>query len=123
FHVFGTDEVGRDVLMRLIYGARVSIGVGLLVAISGSILGLIIGSLAGYYGGLLDSVLMRVTDALLSLPFIPVLIVVAAIDLQKIPAIASIMPSGFESIFKLVIILCIFSWMPVARLVRGSILS
>ncbi len=123
FHVFGTDEVGRDVLMRLIYGARVSIGVGILVAISGSILGLIIGSMAGYYGGLLDAVLMRVTDALLSLPFIPVLIVVAAIDLQKLPAVAAILPAGLESIFKMVLILCLFSWMPVARLVRGSILS
>lgn len=123
FHLFGTDEVGRDVMIRLIYGARVSIGVGIMVAVAAALLGLIIGSLAGYYGGLLDSVLMRVTDALLSLPLIPVLIVVAAIDLQKLPGVSSFMPVGLESIFKMVIILCMFSWMPVARLVRGSILS
>jgi peptide/nickel transport system permease protein len=123
YHVMGTDEVGRDVMMRLIYGARVSIGVGLLVAISSALLGLIIGALAGYYGGAMDAVLMRVTDALLSLPIMPVLIVVAAIDLQKLPGVAAILPVGMESIFKMVIILCLFSWMPVARLVRGEILS
>lgn len=123
YHVFGTDEVGRDVLMRLIYGARVSIGVGIMVAIASALVGLLIGSLAGFYGGFLDNMLMRITDALLSLPLIPVLIVVAAVDLQKIPWIASLLPGGFESIFKMVIILCLFSWMPVARLVRGSILS
>lgn len=123
FHVFGTDELGRDVLMRLIYGTRISMSVGILVAISSSLLGLIIGGLAGYYGGLVDTLLMRVTDALLSLPILPVLIVFAAIDLQKIPFLSSIMGDGNESIIKLVFLLCLFSWMPVSRLVRGSILS
>ncbi len=123
YHIFGTDEVGRDVFMRLIYGARVSIGVGILVAIASALMGLVIGAVAGYYGGFLDNALMRLTDALLSLPLIPVLIVVAAIDLQKIPVLNSLLPAGMESIFKMVIILCLFSWMGVARLVRGSILS
>lgn len=123
YHVFGTDEVGRDVLLRLIYGARVSIGVGILVAIASALIGLVIGAVAGYYGGFLDNALMRLTDALLSLPLIPVLIVVAAIDLQKVPFLNSLLPTGMESIFKMVIILCLFSWMGVARLVRGSILS
>ena len=123
YHIFGTDEVGRDVFMRLIYGARVSIGVGILVAIASALMGLVIGAIAGYYGGFLDNALMRLTDALLSLPLIPVLIVVAAIDLQKVPFLNSLLPTGMESIFKMVIILCLFSWMGVARLVRGSILS
>jgi peptide/nickel transport system permease protein len=123
FHVFGTDEVGRDVFIRLIYGARVSIGVGIMVAIASALMGLVIGAVAGYYGGFLDNLLMRITDALLSLPLIPVLIVVAAVDLQKLPMLNALLPQGFESIFKMVIILCLFSWMPVARLVRGSILS
>lgn len=123
YHVFGTDEVGRDVFLRLIYGARVSIGVGILVAIASALMGLVIGAVAGYYGGFLDNALMRLTDALLSLPLIPVLIVVAAIDLQKVPFLNSLLPTGMESIFKMVIILCLFSWMGVARLVRGSILS
>ncbi len=123
YHIFGTDEVGRDVFLRLIYGARVSIGVGILVAFASALMGLVIGAVAGYYGGFLDNALMRLTDALLSLPLIPVLIVVAAIDLQKVPFLNSLLPTGMESIFKMVIILCLFSWMGVARLVRGSILS
>lgn len=123
FHIFGTDELGRDVLMRLIYGTRISMGVGILVALSSALIGLLIGAIAGYYGGFIDTMLMRITDALLSLPTIPVLIVVCAIDLQKLPFVKSVISSGSESILKLVFILCIFSWMPVARLVRGSILT
>lgn len=123
FHILGTDELGRDVLMRLIYGTRVSMGVGVLVAIASALIGLIIGSIAGFYGGIVDSILMRVTDALLSLPIMPVLIVVAAIDLQKLPLLKAFISVGNESILKLVFILCLFSWMTVARLVRGSILS
>ena len=123
FHVFGTDELGRDAMMRLIYGTRISMGVAILVALASSLIGLIIGALAGYYGGFIDSVLMRVTDALLSLPTIPVLIVVAAIDLQKIPGVSAVLSVGNESILKLTFILCLFSWMTVARLVRGSILT
>lgn len=123
FHVFGTDELGRDVLMRLIYGARISMGVGILVALVSSLVGVIIGALAGFYGGAIDTVLMRVTDALLSLPLLPVLIVIAAVDLQKVPGLSFILNSGSESLLKLVFILCIFSWMTVARLVRGAILS
>jgi peptide/nickel transport system permease protein len=123
FHVFGTDELGRDVLMRLIYGARISMGVGILVALASSLVGVIIGALAGFYGGAIDTILMRVTDALISLPLLPVLIVIAAVDLQKVPGLSWILNSGSESLIKLVFILCIFSWMTVARLVRGSILS
>lgn len=144
FHLFGTDELGRDVLMRLIYGTRVSIGVGILVALASALIGLIIGSLAGYYGGVIDTVLMRVTDSLLSLPILPVLVVIAAIDLKKVLGglvqltqnllgsaagsvtqdfVNTILSGGKESIYKLVFILCLFSWMTVARLIRGSILS
>ena len=104
-HLLGTDELGRDVVMRLIYGTRVSMGVGILVAIASTFIGLIIGALAGFYGGWIDTALMRVTDALLSLPILPVLIVVAAIDLQKIPFLNSLISSGNESILKLVFIL------------------
>lgn len=144
FHLFGTDELGRDVLMRLVYGTRVSIGVGILVALASAIIGLIIGSLAGYYGGIIDTILMRVTDSLLSLPILPVLVVIAAIDLKKVLGglvnlsqslfgdaggnlaqefVNGIFSGGKESIYKLVFILCLFSWMTVARLIRGAILS
>lgn len=123
YHVFGTDEIGRDVFIRIIYGTRVSMGVGVMVALFSALIGLLVGSLAGYYGGLIDMVLMRVTDALLSLPTVPVLIIFAAVDLQKLPVLKSFLTAGSESIFKLVVIMLIFSWMPIARLVRGSILS
>lgn len=123
FHLFGTDELGRDVLLRLVYGTRISMGVGIWVAITSALIGLLIGALAGYYGGIIDSVLMRITDALLSLPLLPVLIVIAAIDLEKVPLLNNFVSNSSESIYKLVFILCLFSWMPVSRLVRGSILS
>lgn len=123
FHLFGTDELGRDVFIRLVYGTRVSMGVGVMVAFASALVGLLIGSIAGFYGGWIDTALMRVTDALLSLPTIPVLIVMAAIDLTKVPFLNFLVNTSNESIFKMVVILCLFSWMTVARLVRGSILS
>jgi peptide/nickel transport system permease protein len=126
FHLLGTDELGRDVFIRLVYGTQVSITVGLLVALISGLIGLVIGSLAGYYGGRLDALLMRFTDALLSLPILVVLIVVSAIDLGKLlggTPLAFIVDHEYESVIKMVIILCAFSWMQAARLVRGSILS
>jgi peptide/nickel transport system permease protein len=126
YHLLGTDELGRDVFIRLVYGTRVSITVGLLVALISGLIGLIVGSVAGYYGGRLDAFLMRFTDALLSLPILVVLIVVSAIDLGKLlggTPFAFIVDHEYESVIKMVIILCAFSWMQAARLVRGSILS
>lgn len=123
FHIFGTDELGRDVFIRLIYGTRVSMGVGILVALASALVGLLIGALAGYHGGWIDTALMRITDALLSLPTIPILIVVAAVDLDKVPGARLIINAQNESILKLAVILVVFSWMQVARLVRASILS
>lgn len=122
-HVFGTDELGRDVMLRLVYGARVSMGVGVMVAVFSAIVGLLIGALAGFYGGWIDTALMRVTDALLSLPILPFLIVIAAIDLNKVPLFKSLVGSENESIVKMVVILLLFSWMTLARLVRASVLS
>jgi len=126
FHLLGTDELGRDVFIRLVYGTRVSITVGLLVALISGLIGLLVGSVAGYYGGRLDALLMRFTDALLSLPILVVLIVVSAVDLGKLlggTPLAFIVDHEHESVIKMVIILCAFSWMQAARLVRGSILS
>jgi len=123
YHVFGTDELGRDVLIRLIYGTRVSLGVGILVALSSALIGLFIGSVAGYFGGWIDHILMRLTDALLSLPLMPVLIVVSAISFEKVPILNLWLRGNNENIFKLVIILVLFSWMTVAKLVRAEVLS
>ncbi|MBN1983791.1 MAG: ABC transporter permease [Chitinivibrionales bacterium] len=123
FHVFGTDELGRDVLIRLIYGARISIGVGVLVAVSAALIGLMIGCFAGFYGGMVDSILMRVTDSLLSLPLLPIMIIMCAVDLNKIPILSNVFSATNESFFKLFFVLTIFNWMAAARLVRGCILS
>ena len=122
-HILGTDELGRDVFIRLVYGTRVSVGVGILVAVASALMGLIVGSIAGFYGGVIDTVLMRITDSLLSLPIMPVMIIFAAADLTKVPGLNLLLTSNSESIMKLVIVVCLFSWMTVARLVRGSILS
>lgn len=124
FHALGTDELGRDVLIRLIFGTRISLGVGILVALSSALIGLLIGGLAGYYGGWIDHALMRLTDSLLSLPLMPVLIVMSAISLEKLPfGIGQLLGQSNESLFKLVFILVLFSWMTVARLVRAEVLS
>lgn len=122
-HILGTDELGRDVFIRLVYGARVSLGVGVLVAFSAAFIGLLIGAFAGFYGGVIDSLLMRITDSLLSLPLLPVLIVMSAISLDKTPLLRALIPPSNENILKLVFVLVVFSWMQTALLVRSSILS
>ncbi len=118
----GTDEAGRDVLMRLVYGTRISLMVAILVAISSTIVGVGVGAIAGYFGGFIDSFLMRVTDSLLALPLIPVLIIMASIDHTKIPLFNMIAPESI-SVVKMVLVLLIFSWMVQARLVRGEVLA
>ena len=83
-HPLGTDELGRDLLLRLLYGGRVSLLVGLSTAFFAALIGTGLGLLAGYYGGALDATLMRFADGVIALPLLPLLIVLAAIDLTKI---------------------------------------
>ena len=108
-HPLGTDQVGRDILSRLIYGARISMAVGLAaVLISGS-LGVTAGVMAGFYGGFVDEGLMRLVDLRLALPFILLVIAVIAVF--------------GPSTFNLVAILGLTGWAPYARLVRAEVLS
>jgi len=108
-HLLGTDVLGRDELSRVLYGGRVSLVVGLGVALSAGVLGTLVGAVAGYYGGVLDNVVMRVTDLFLSIPLLVVLI------------IASQATKG--GVLDIVIVLSAVLWMPLARIVRGVFLS
>jgi peptide/nickel transport system permease protein len=113
---FGTDELGRDVLSRIMYGGRVSLAVGLLSTVLSIFLGITIGALSGYFGGWLDSTLMRVTDAFLTFPTIFVLIILGAFLREQQLFILQ------NSIFVVIIIIAALSWMWPARLVRGLFL-
>ncbi len=108
-HLFGTDDLGRDVLSRMIYSARISLLVGFVAVGIATVIGVIVGALAGYYGGWLDSVLMRFVDIMLCFPTIFLILAVIAI-LEP-------------SIWNIMVIIGITSWMGVARLVRAEFLT
>jgi ABC-type dipeptide/oligopeptide/nickel transport system permease subunit len=109
FGLLGCDELGRDILSQVIYGARISLFISLCSAIVVIGIGLVVGILAGYYGGKIDMVLMRITDVMLVLPFLPLLIVLTAI-------IGS-------NMINMVILLGILGWSFTARLVRSQVLK
>jgi len=122
-HPLGTDDLGRDVLARLLQGGRVSLFVGLAAALTSAVFGTAIGLAAGFYGGRLDTLLMRFTDGVISLPLLPLLIVLAAVDLTKIGVPPVLAQSPEISLYRIVAIVSLFGWTTVARLVRGSALA
>ena len=107
-HIFGTDTVGRDILARTIHGGRISMLIGITAALIEIMVGVIIGAVAGYYGGLIDAVLMRFTEAMLNIPQIFLLIVMSKIV-------------GGSVLF-IIVIIGLTSWMYVARIVRAEFL-
>jgi peptide/nickel transport system permease protein len=109
-HVLGTDSVGRDVLSRLIYAARVSLTVGLLAVAIYAAIGTTVGSLAGYHGGVADVLLSRLMDIVLSFP--PLVIILFAVSVF-----------GKPSLWNVIIVLGLLGWPGVARLVRGQLLT
>jgi peptide/nickel transport system permease protein len=121
-HPLGTDELGRDLLVRLLYGGRVSLAVGLSAAAFAAVIGTSLGLLAGYFGGRLDAFVMRFTDGVIALPLLPLLIVLAAIDLAKIGIPAELAQSEDVSLYRIVVIVALFGWTTVARLVRAEAL-
>ncbi len=122
-HPLGTDELGRDVLLRLLYGGRISLTVGIVAAIMAASIGTVVGLLAGYFGGRLDTMLMRVTDGVIALPLLPLLIVLAAVDLGELGLPPAIAESERVSLYRIILITALVGWTTVARLVRGTTLS
>jgi peptide/nickel transport system permease protein len=122
-HPLGTDELGRDLLLRLLDGGRVSLLVGLTAAFAAAGLGTAIGLAAGYRGGKLDAALMRLTDGVIALPLLPLLVVLAAIDLRKVGLPTEFVESEAVSLYRIVFLIALVGWTTVARLVRGATLS
>lgn len=114
-HWLGTDEQGRDVLLRLLLGGRISILVGLMAAGVTVILGTLIGGIAGYYGGWVDNLLMRIAEIVHSVPFTPTVISLSAALMWK--------ATSTQKMFIVMVLIGILSWPSLARMVRGQILS
>jgi peptide/nickel transport system permease protein len=114
-HWLGADELGRDIYTRLMYGARVSLAVGFLVAVLSVAVGALVGAGSAYAGGRVDEATMRLVDVIRALPIVPILIVVA-----QVLNVHMGVKGGFWNI---VLILVAFSWTGVARLIRGVVLS
>lgn len=115
-HILGTDDLGRDVLTRLMYGGRISIAVGVFSVLVEVILGAVLGVVAGYYGGAIDTIIMRIADIFLCVPFLPILIVLGAM-------MSDFHVSPTARIIWLILILAFLSWPSLCRLVRGEVLS
>ncbi len=108
-HPLGTDELGHDVLTRLLYAGRVSLSVGFSAALAAAFIGTVVGGFAGFYGGWPDNALMRFTDIMFSIPGLPVLIILSRYLGGSVSGI--------------ILVLSAFAWMGVARLVRGELLK
>ncbi|HKX19055.1 MAG TPA: ABC transporter permease [bacterium] len=117
-HPMGTDDLGRDLLTRILYGGRVSLTIGVAAMALAVTLGTAVGAAAGFYGGWVDNVLMRLTDLVLSFPQLFVLIVLALVLRNlSLPLLRG------AGVLPIVLVIAVTSWMPVARLVRATFLS
>ncbi len=122
-HYFGTDSTGRDLFARIIYGGQISLIIGLLSVALALLLGTTIGGLAGYYGGGLDSILMRFTEAALSIPSLFLLIILGKLFGSEIPTLRLMGRTFSGSVIVVILVIGLTSWMYLARIVRANILS
>lgn len=124
-HPMGTDSLGQDILARILWGGRISLAVGIIAALVAIILGTTIGAVAGFWGGGVDTVLMRITDLFISLPQVPLLLVISFLYKQSFyDFFDERFGSGILGIFVLIVaVIGLLNWMPTARLVRASFLS
>ena len=122
-HLFGTDTIGRDILARTVYGGQISLLIGLFAVTIETLVGILVGALAGYYGGAIDNILMRITEAMLNIPEIFLLIVMAKFFGGKIPEIIFLGRTYSGSVIVIVAIIGLTSWMYLARIVRAEFLS
>ena len=111
-HWLGTDDLGRDILTRLLYAGQISMSVGIICTAIVIVVGALIGVISGYFGGWVDTILMRIVDLLLAIPFFPLLLV-----------LSQMLSQFLDSFWTIVIILSVFGWLGICRLVRGQILS
>lgn len=114
-HILGTDEQGMDVFTRLMYGGRLSLSISFIAVILTTVLGVVLGGVAGYYGGWVDNIIMRICDMLMCLPTLPLMLILGTV------LDANGVPSEYY-IYLLMGLLSLFSWTGMARLVRGQIL-
>lgn len=122
-HPFGTDTVGRDILARTVYGGQISLIIGLFAVLVEVTLGTLIGAVSGYYGGMVDSLLMRFTEALMSIPSLLLLLVMAKFLSGKIPDIMLFGRTFSGSVVVIILIIGLTGWTYLARIVRSSFLS
>lgn len=122
-HWFGTDSVGRDVFVRIIYGGQISLFIGVLAVTVSVSLGTVVGGTAAYYGGWVDSLLMRFTEAMLAIPSLFLLIVLAKFIGREVGQVSILGRTFSGSIGIVIIVIGLTSWMYLARIVRASVLS
>jgi peptide/nickel transport system permease protein len=122
-HPFGTDVIGRDILSRTIFGGQISLMIGLSAVIVQVIVGVLIGAIAGYYGGILDSILMRFTEAMFNIPQLPLLLVLGKMLADKMPSVNLFGRDFSGSVIVIIAVIGLTSWMGLARIVRANFLS